>query len=1236
VALLGPLVIVDGDGVERSLPARKERAVLAILALRVGRVVSASELIAYLWGDNPPRSAAKTLQTYVSALRRVLPAGTIETTGGGYRLCVPPAQVDVVSFERLIRRGRQGGQAGDYVQAVALLEAALGLWRGEPLAELADQPAGVGEAARLVELRLAGEEELADSRLALGEHATLVGELEQAVAAEPLRERRWAQLMLALYRCGRQADALRAYQRLRAQLREQLGIEPGPEVRMLEERILLQKPDLDWQAPAGAVGHAERDVLTGPHRQPPDGGQARGGGVQSPTALTVGPAWSLPAPLLRASRRNLVGRKVELDRLARRLGEGKHDAQLVLVSGEPGVGKTRLAAALAASALSNEALVLFGRCDEGLRVPYQPFVEALDSYMDWVPSDTLAGQLGTTGRELARLLPHLGDRVPGLRTPTEAEPETERWLLFDATARFVRALAADRRVVLIIDDLHWAEPATLLLLRHVVRSGIDGLLVVATVRSAEEAEPEAFAEAVAGLAREHLLEIMPLGGLSGVGVAALVADRLARTPDQAFARALYDLTGGNPFFVHELLSHLIDLGLVGASDWPTASEVAQSGAPEGLRQVLSRRIGQLSPAAREALMVAAVAGAEFHVADVARAMSGPRDEVIAALEETSALGLVTETTQRPGGYRFAHALVRHTLYATASSLGQAQRHWQLAEAIRAAPGPPERRLDELAYHYRLGQGAGDPATAIPWLQAAGDQAVGQVAFEEAIEHYRAALAALDLGPDDPDRRYQLLAGLGESAGALADFVVSHRSWLAAADIARAAADPARFLQALNGYGALVPLSGQDDTFQRLIRDGLDLVGPGDSAERAQLLARDGNVMWRHGRGRSREEREATVRDAVAMARRVGDITALGRTLEAMGETLLGSSNAAERMMVHREQMQLPDTPGLQAWWAHRGVAVAAIQMGRQSEARAALAEARRLAHATHRRLGQLNARTVEAAVAAAEGRFADAKRLAAEARDLSDAANQTITLSYSAQVGAVRTEQGQTDKVVDTLRFLADNLSPGTLAWRTMLAGIYADTGRLGQAAIEFEKLAPDRFALIPRDWAFPLAIRYLAETCIRLGDATRAAQLLPEVEPYDGQILLVTIGTSIEAAADRSLGQLYELLGRVDDADRHYQAAWQLEDAMGFAALAARSRYWHGRLLARSADLHDRSRACGLLEAAQSTTAALGMSLLDQQIKELYPALSDPRRRPHGTDSFTTMASKSEVGPSPGRRHDS
>ncbi len=265
VGLLGPLRVVGDDGVEVRVAAPKERAVLELLALRAGRVAPAGELIDAVWGEDPPRSASKTLQTYVSSLRRFLPAGRIETVGGGYRLVVSADAVDALCFEELVRQGGRALQEGDLSGAVEAWREGLRLWRGEPLAELAGQPTGMAEAVRLGELRRDCEEQLAEARLALGEHGSLVADLEAAVAAQPLRERRWAQLMLALYRSGRQADALRAYQRLRTVLGDQLGIEPNTELRALEQGILNQDRSLQFSADTAApvVGTAGSSGASG-------------------------------------------------------------------------------------------------------------------------------------------------------------------------------------------------------------------------------------------------------------------------------------------------------------------------------------------------------------------------------------------------------------------------------------------------------------------------------------------------------------------------------------------------------------------------------------------------------------------------------------------------------------------------------------------------------------------------------------------------------------------------------------------------------------------------------------------------------------------------------------------------------------------------------------------------------------------------------------------------------------
>jgi DNA-binding SARP family transcriptional activator len=236
VGLLGPLRVVGDDGVEVGLAAPKERAVMELLALRAGLGVPAWELIDALWGEDPPRSAAKTLHEYVSSWRRLLPAGTIETVGSGCWLAMAAEGVDALCFEQMVRQCGQALGQGDLTGAVEALGAGLRLWRGEPRVELAGQPIGMAEAVRLGELRRDGEEQLAEARLASGEPRSLVADLEAAVTAEPLRQGRWAQLMRAFYRAGRQADALRAFQRLRTVL----GDELGAELRILEAVSLAQ------------------------------------------------------------------------------------------------------------------------------------------------------------------------------------------------------------------------------------------------------------------------------------------------------------------------------------------------------------------------------------------------------------------------------------------------------------------------------------------------------------------------------------------------------------------------------------------------------------------------------------------------------------------------------------------------------------------------------------------------------------------------------------------------------------------------------------------------------------------------------------------------------------------------------------------------------------------------------------------------------------------------------------
>jgi predicted ATPase/DNA-binding SARP family transcriptional activator len=307
VGVLGPLEVVTDDG-PTVLSAPKVRALLALLALRAETPVSTGEVIDALWGDSPPPSARKAVQMYVSSLRRQLPSASISTTTDGY--CLRGADVDVRRFERLLQESRRLSGAGDSRAAAVALSQALVLWRGPPMPDLADQPRGAAEAVRLVEQHHAAEEDLADFRLADGDHDAVIPVLEAAVAAEPLRERRWGQLMLALYRAGRQSDALRAYQRIRRLLGEELGISPGTALVELEQSILAQDPGLRRPPSDPGAGSRQPRRTLGP------------GGSQLPVAANA-----------------FVGRESE----SRAVTASLEQARLVTVVGPGGCGKTRLA-----------------------------------------------------------------------------------------------------------------------------------------------------------------------------------------------------------------------------------------------------------------------------------------------------------------------------------------------------------------------------------------------------------------------------------------------------------------------------------------------------------------------------------------------------------------------------------------------------------------------------------------------------------------------------------------------------------------------------------------------------------------------------------------------------------------------------------------------------------------------------------------------------------------------------
>jgi class 3 adenylate cyclase len=492
------------------------------------------------------------------------------------------------------------------------------------------------------------------------------------------------------------------------------------------------------------------------------------------------PVGERPIPLppeLEKSQDAFVGRRAQMLRLGDAWREARdRGVRVVLVAGEPGIGKTRLVTELCRTAHSGGAAVLLGRSPEETLTPYQPFVEALRHYVSSCPADELLLQVGNQRRTLAKLIPELAESEgQAVGRPANAGGEGERYVLFDAVASLLRDAARNRTMILVLDDLHWADRPSLLMLGHVARSAGDvPLLILGTYRATEVGEDHPLAGTIADLRRARTLTTVPLDGLDATDVAALIHQRGARL-DDGVIRTVARRTEGNPFFVEEVVRQLDSgLGLT---------------LPESVKELLLRRLRQLDEPARRALAAAAVLGTEFELRTLERTIDLDGDALLEVMDRALAEHVLIESPDEIGRYAFAHVLIRETVYEQLSATRRGRLHLRAGTALELVHADRlDERAAELAYHF--GQAQDDEKTFEYQLRAAA-AAAHVHASQAAITHYDSALETaerLGLAPAHDRRVRRALAEVGWLRHVCGDVEAGLANYNAALDAARESSD----------------------------------------------------------------------------------------------------------------------------------------------------------------------------------------------------------------------------------------------------------------------------------------------------------------------------------------------------------------------------------------------------------------------------------------------------------------
>lgn len=893
---------------------------------------------------------------------------------------------------------------------------------------------------------------------------------------------------------------------------------------------------------------------------------------------------------------SFLGREPELRALHAALERARTGkGQVVAVTGDAGIGKTRLVEELTRASGLPSNRVLWGRCSEQSGAPsYWPWSRVLRTYAATQGLDRLRSDLGADASHLAALVPGLATDAGGAAPASDIGA---RYVLFEAVISLLRRAAADEPLVIVLEDVHWADEASLALL-ELVALELDGtrLLLVVTFRDRERPRlPRPLAEAVRRGQR------IVLQGLDREVVAAIASQMAQAALSSAWIDRLAAATGGNPFFLGEVLRALAQEGQLDPSLAPDAPLVL----PDTVRDSIRRRLEPLALEDHDVLALAAVVGNEFDLPVLALAAETDAVTLLQRLQTAVEAGLVAEGTA--GRFRFAHALVRETLYGDLRPALRVHLHANVGHALerRHTDDEPES-LGALASHFLHAAPLGTAAKAAAYATRAAERALAVHAHHDAFALYEQALAAVGAAPVDRAQRLGLRLAAASAAQRAGHEPRSRELLLEAAQDARALGDADSLFFAAVGYYLVRPnIAEPDPQTVPLLEEALRGYGEDESPARATLLAL--LAAARHSLDPS-PEHDALSREAVEVARRTGDPSVVASALLARQLVVVGPGSTHERLELANEALGLAAKGAEDIEHLARGARTHCfLELG---EVAAATAEVERMGLAAERlrqpdRRWQVGVR--RGSIALLEGRFDDAARLAAESLAVRRSASDPMALQvFVLQMFLARRDTGQHGGLEGSLRWMAEHYAT-TQAWRCVLAVFYADLGKEAEARALYEEQAADCFARLRQYQNYHAALAWMARVCTFLWDVPRAAQLYPLLLPYaDHNLVLGANSQACLGSAHRYLALLAATLSRVDDAEAHFRAAIAMNERMGARPVLACSQHEYARLLQHRNAHGDRVQARELIERARAISKACGMTQLLDWIERLGPIPED------------------------------